>query len=124
MHCTVTRASPTRCLSFVLAGRPGLATPIRMIWVTAPASFSKARPLNVYMSTWRARWFSQYSERLMREHGFAVIDWLSVTQSRWESSYDGLHYAQTSIHADDFLSQISMMEYMIGLNVMFGECSS
>ena len=99
-------------------------SPMQTYWVTAPATFSTARSANVYMSSHRTRTFSSYSEVLARSHGIPVIDLYQVTQSRWESSYDGLHYAPTHQYEDDYSSDVSMMEFQVTLNAVFRDCKA
>ncbi len=91
--------------------------------MTAPSTFSKARPNNIYMTTHRTRSTSAFSERVMRELGVPIVNWQISTQSRWDASRDGLHYCATGLTSDDYVSQVSLMNYHIGLNAMLGECS-
>ena len=94
-----------------------------MIWLSAPTTFAHARTGNVYMSTHRTTMFTKQSEAVMRKIGVPVVDGLAVTQSRWEASYDGLHYA-SDIGGDNWGSQVAMMLYEVVLNVMFQRCGA
>lgn len=102
-------------------GRPGLSKPMRLVWLSAPTTNSRARPGNVYMTTHRTAMFTYYSESVMRSLGVPVVDARSLTQSRWESSYDGLHYA-AQMGGDNWGSQVASMEFQTALNVVFPVC--
>ena len=110
-------------LLLFLIGRDHVSTPTRLIWLSAPATFAHARPGNVYMSTHRTTTFTKLSEAVMRKIGVPVVDGLAVTQSRWDASYDGLHYANR-VEGDNWGSQVAMMLYEVVLNVMFQRCGA
>lgn len=108
----------------VLAGRPSISTPARFVWFTAPSVFSQARSGNIYLSTARARLQSKYIADAMRELGFPIVDAEIITQSRWDASYDGLHYASAGGTVDEsWYSQVSYMVYQAVLNTVFPTCS-
>lgn len=71
----------------------------------------------------RAALFTQYSEAAMRSIGVPIADNRAVTQSRWEASYDGLHYASTT-SGDNWASQVASMEYQVVMNVIFPKCGA
>lgn len=75
------------------------------------------------MTTHRTRVFSEISEAAVRKVGIPVIDWGAVTQSRWDASYDGLHYASNMGGEDNVVGQVTMSEYQVALNVIFPTCT-
>lgn len=106
------------------AGRPYLNTPTRFVWFTGPAVFSQARPQNVYLTTPRAALQSAYSEAIMREFGFPIVDGLAISQSRWDACTDGIHYASAVFSINDgWASQVSTMMYQAVMNAVFPDCS-
>ena len=105
----------------VFAGRPGISTPSRLIWLSAPYTFCQSRKANTYMTTARTASMSGYSAGVMRGMGFPIADVTQVTQSRWDAAYDGLHYAARG-GDDHWLGAVSGMNYQVVLNVMFPTC--
>ena len=80
--------------------------------------------MNYYMTSHRTRRFSLHSEAVMRSIGVPIVDWYQLTQSRWDASYDGLHYAG-QLDGNDYMGgQVPMMEYQVGLNALFPECTT
>lgn len=65
--------------------------------------------------------FEKVATDAMRGMGFPILDAGKITQSRWESSYDGLHYLlQYSL--DNWASHTSNMIAQAMLNVLFQSC--
>ena len=95
---------------------------MRMVWFSAPATFSHARTGNIYMSTHRTTRFTQHMEGVMRDMGVPIVDGRAITQSRWDASYDGLHYASV-INGDNWGSQVASMEYQVVMNTVFPTCT-
>lgn len=104
------------------AGRRGLG-PSRIVWFSAPATFCQARSGNVFMSSLRTTRSTLYAEEVMRRLGVPIVDGRSITTSRWDASYDGLHYAMTSGGSDAWYSQVSSQVFQAVLNTIFPTCN-
>ena len=79
----------------------------------------------MYLTTARAALMSAYSANRMREYGVPIIDGGIVTQSRWDSCTDGIHYASSFGKLSDvtWSSQVSTMLFHIVLNTVFPDAS-
>lgn len=107
----------------VLAGRPLLSLPTRFIWFSAPRVVTQARPENVYLTQHRVIEFEKYSKSVMRGMGFPIFDAGMMSQSRWDASYDGLHYL-LQYSPDNWASHTSNMMAQAMMNVIFPTCSA
>ena len=98
-----------------------------MVWFSAPYTFGKARPANDYMTTARTTVMSRHSVELMASLGIPVVDAGIITQSRWDSSHDGLHYGSPQNTEDGrgvvWAGQVSFMVAHVVLNTVFPTCS-
>jgi hypothetical protein len=70
----------------------------------------------------RAEAFNRLAVNMTRAAGAAIVDWFNMTRSRWESSWDGLHYA-CQLNGDNWGSQVASMMFQVALNVLFPECT-
>jgi hypothetical protein len=61
------------------------------------------------------------AQALMRALGAEVLDATSVTQSQWESAYDGLHYLK-SHYTGWWYGKVAGMVFQVALNTLFREC--
>ena len=105
-----------------VAGRPGLSRPMRLIWLGAPYVFSQAHEGTEHVTTYRHQTFDKYAQGVMRKLGVPVVDAGTITQSQWESAYDGLHYLLGS--SDNWNGLTSAMVFQAVMNVIFPACGS
>ena len=104
-----------------VAGRPGLSRPMRLIWYGAPFIFSQAHSGTDYVTTARHQKFDKYAQGVMRKLGVPVVDSGTITQSQWESAYDGLHYL-LGAH-DNWSGCTAAMVFQTVMNVIFPTCT-
>lgn len=97
-------------------------TPLRALWYTAPYIFSQAHSHSEHLTSWRAVTYWKMARKAMEELGIPVVDTFRLTQSRWEDSYDGLHYSQSTIE-DPGHGLASAMAQQAVLNAIFPTCS-
>ncbi len=64
---------------------------------------------------------SKLSEDVMRGMGVSVADAAIVTQSRWDATRDGVHYA-TNDGKDNWYGQVTYMVYEVIMNTIFPDC--
>jgi hypothetical protein len=93
-----------------------------MLWYSAPFTYSPAHDGTPWVTTHRVLAMDRYAQRIARSMGFAVIDATSVTQTQWESAYDGLHYLKGRFD-DRWHGKIAGMVFQVALNAVFQECS-
>lgn len=119
-----------RVLQFVLvsllspADFPLIATPAKLVWYSSPQTFSKGRKQNSYLTAARMAVMAQYEASVMRSLGIPVADARMVTQSRWDATYDGIHYARpirTEL-SDHWVGVVSGMFSQVVLNTVFSGC--
>ncbi|MDR3413478.1 MAG: hypothetical protein P4L87_21405 [Formivibrio sp.] len=84
---------------------------------------SKARDGNLYVTTARTTLASLASKAMMQQLGFPIVDTLIMTQSRWDSTTDGIHYAAMGAYSDDWLGSVSAMFSQVILNTIFPSCT-
>ncbi len=104
-----------------VAGRPGLAKPMKLIWFSPPFIFSQAHAGTDYVTTHRQQTYDRYVREEMKKIGVPVADGTAITQSQWESAYDGLHYLRGS--SDNWYGQVSQMVFQSILNIAFPTCT-
>ena len=63
----------------------------------------------------------RYSKQLMRNMGIEVMDAGIITQSRFEASYDGLHYLLKT-GDDNWMSQVANMVAHVMMNTVMTTC--
>lgn len=102
--------------------RPNISRPSRLIWFSAPAVVSQGREHNTYITTQRAKAQEEYSVELMKRMGVSIVDGWRITQSRWDASYDGIHYL-LQFGPDYWVSHTSNMVTQVLFNVIFPNCS-
>ena len=103
-----------------VAGRPGISRPMKLIWFGAPFVFSPAHAGTDYVTTYRHQKYDRYAQGVMRGLGVPVVDAAAVTQSQWESAYDGLHYLRGG--NDNWIGSTSGMVFQVILNTIFPNC--
>lgn len=91
--------------------------------MVAPQTVSKARDGNLYVTTARTTLASLASKAMMKELGFPIVDTRIMTQSRWDATIDGIHYAAMGAFSDHWLGAVSAMFSQVILNTMFPTCT-
>jgi hypothetical protein len=105
----------------VVAGRPGVSRPMRMVFFGAPYIFSQAHAGTDYVTTHRHQKIDEYAREQMEKIGVPVVDGGAITKSMWESAYDGLHYLRGS--SDNWYGSVSTMVSQAVLNAIFPDCT-
>lgn len=109
----------------LLSGHPELAKPVKLIWIAAYTTFERARPsaINDYVTLHRTELFTRLTQDMMKSIGVPIVDAANLTRSRWEATWDGMHFA-AMLQGDNWGSQVASMFYQMVLNTMFPLCSS
>eukprot|EP00300_Choanocystis_sp_HF-7_P027434 c32543_g1_i1.p1 GENE.c32543_g1_i1~~c32543_g1_i1.p1 ORF type:complete len:745 (+),score=89.81 c32543_g1_i1:1029-3263(+) len=98
-------------------------TPMRALWYIAPYIFSQAHSHSEHLTSWRSTVYSRLATQRMRNLGISTLDTFSMTQSRWEDSWDGLHYMQSTIEDPGHGIASAMVQQAV-LNAVFPTCST
>lgn len=87
--------------------------------------FSPAHSNSDHVTMHRHQTMDKYSQAAMRSIGIPVVDAAVVTQSRFEESYDGVHFlfsfSQGSSEA--WFGSVSFMVGQVVLNTIFQTCA-
>ena len=105
-----------------VANKPGTSKPMRMIWFSAPFTFSQAHAGTDYVSTFRQQYYNEYALAWMRKMGVPVVNAAAMTKTQWENAYDGLHYLRGS--NDFWAGCVSHTVFQAILNVAYPTCST
>ena len=95
---------------------------MRVLWYAAPFTYSPAHAGTDWVTTHRVLTMDRYAQAVVRDIGVDVIDATIVTQSQWESSYDGLHYLKGR-YDDRWYGKTSEALFHVTLAAVLSGCS-
>jgi hypothetical protein len=93
-----------------------------MFWHATPFVFSQAHAGTDYVTTHRVLTFDRMCRDAMTKIGVPILDATMITQSFWESAYDGLHYLRGN--SDNWNGHTSQMVFHVLLNGIFPTCGA
>ena len=104
------------------ADRPGVSTPMKMIWLSPNFVFTPAHEGTDYVTTFRHQFYDEYARQEMRKIGIPIVAGSEITKSQWEAAYDGLHYLRGA--NDNWNGCVANMVFQAVMNVVFPSCKA
>eukprot|EP00298_Acanthocystis_sp_HF-20_P016473 c21491_g1_i1.p1 GENE.c21491_g1_i1~~c21491_g1_i1.p1 ORF type:complete len:416 (-),score=142.09 c21491_g1_i1:30-1277(-) len=96
-------------------------TQTRTFWYRSPFTFSQAHPDSPWLTQSRVSKYDSFAANIFKQSGMGIIDTTSLTQSRMEDSWDGLHFMRSTIE-DCGHGLVSTMVQQTILNAIFPDC--
>ena len=107
-----------------VAGRPLLNKPLRALWYKPPVTHSRGYDFYTYLTHHRHEVFAADIEEFVKGIGFDVANIKAMSQSRWEATFDGMHYIM-GIHQDiEWQGCVGSQFEHVVLNYVFPSCGT